>query len=75
VAKAGYQVAATNFIFDGNFAFNGWGAGNMQAYGLVLEPSADGFIVKDNVLTGNTTAGLLNNARPGPTRIVSDNLQ
>ena len=75
VSRAGFQTAATNLIFSGNFAFNGWGGGNTQAYGLVLEPSADNFIVKDNILTGNATSGLLNNARPGPTRIVSDNLQ
>lgn len=75
VARAGFQTAATNLIFTGNFAFNGWGGGNTQAYGLVLEPSADSIIVKDNILTGNTTSGLLNNARPGPSKIVSDNLQ
>ncbi|HEX8151080.1 MAG TPA: right-handed parallel beta-helix repeat-containing protein [Pyrinomonadaceae bacterium] len=74
VSRAGFQAAATNFIFSGNFAFNGWGGGDTQAYGLVLEPSADNFIVKDNILTGNTATGLLNNGRPGPTRIVSDNL-
>src|SRR5215213_6189488 len=75
VARVGFQTAATNLIFTGNFAFNGWGGGNTQAYGLVLEPSADAVIVKDNILTGNTTSGLLNNGRPGPNKVVSDNLQ
>ncbi|MBV9928484.1 MAG: right-handed parallel beta-helix repeat-containing protein [Acidobacteria bacterium] len=76
VAQAGFQVAATNFVFTGNFAFNGWGGFSGQAYGLVLEPAADNFIVKDNVLTGNAAQGLLNNAGPpGRTKIVADNLQ
>lgn len=48
--------------------------GATQKYGLNLWGGCDEFVITDNILRGNATAGLINGSGTGPTKIVANNL-